>query len=47
VWKVAVTTKILKKITTKKPIHPIVPIHPIKPPVKPVVPIHPVTNNTK
>lgn len=30
-WKVTVTEKILKKVTTKKPIHPIHPIHPITP----------------
>ena len=46
VWKVAVTSKILKK-----PIKPIVPVHPIKPitpihPIHPVVPVHPVTNAT-
>ena len=51
VWKVAVTSKILKKVTTKKPIKPIVPVHPIKPikpihPIHPVVPVHPVTNAT-
>ena len=49
VWKVAVTSKVLKIITTKKPIIPVHPIKPIKPihPIHPVVPVHPVTNATK
>jgi peptidoglycan hydrolase CwlO-like protein len=29
-WKVTVTEKILKKVTTKKPIHPIHPVTPVK-----------------
>ena len=36
-WKVSVTEKILKKVTTKKP---------IKKPVHPIKPVHPVKNTT-
>jgi hypothetical protein len=38
-WKVTVTEKILKKVTTPKKLHPIK--KPVKP-IKPIIPVHPI-----